>query len=124
MVISKENKNFIDSLIDYYISEAESYRQIAENFVPEVESVPDTAFGIITGCVYSGFLQAYQNQQLTPGLEDIREFNQIIKNRAPLIKKAVLDPPSLKNDKKELENKTKQDSAKIKHVPVKHSQSL
>jgi len=54
MVISKENKDFIDSLIDYYISESESYRQIAENFVPEVESVPDTAFGIITGCVYSG----------------------------------------------------------------------
>ena len=63
MVISKENKDFIDSLIDYYISESESYRQIAENFVPEIESVPDTAFGIITGCVYSGFLQTYQNQQ-------------------------------------------------------------
>ena len=44
MTISKENKDFIDSLIDYYISESESYRQIAENFVPEVESVPDTAF--------------------------------------------------------------------------------
>ena len=90
MVISKENKDFIDSLIDYYISESESYRQIAENFVPEIESVPDTAFGIITGCVYSGFLQAYQNQQQTPGLEDMKEFNKIIKERAPLIKKAVL----------------------------------
>jgi len=92
MAISKENKEFIDSLIDYYISESESYRQIAENFAPEVESIPDTAFGIITGCVYSGFLQAYQNQQQTPGLEDIREFNQILKNLAPLIKKAILEP--------------------------------
>lgn len=92
MAISKENKNFIDSLIDYYISESESYRQIAENFAPEVESIPDTAFGIITGCVYSGFLQACQNQQQTPGLEDIREFNQILKDRAPLIKKAILEP--------------------------------
>jgi len=92
MAISKENKDFIDSLIDYYISESESYRQIAENFVPEVESIADTAFGIITGCVYSGFLQAYQNQQQTPGLEDIKEFNLIIKKRAPLIKKAVLKP--------------------------------
>ncbi|MCV0392599.1 MAG: hypothetical protein K5790_04805 [Nitrosopumilus sp.] len=92
MGISKENKDFIDSLIDYYISESESYRQIAENFVPEVESVPDTAFGIITGCVYSGFLQAYQNQHLTPGLDDMKEFNQIIKERAPLIKKAILNP--------------------------------
>ena len=92
MAISKENKEFIDSLIDYYIRESESYRQIAENFAPEVESIPDTAFGIITGCVYSGFLQAYQNQQQTPGLEDIREFNQILKDRAPLIKKAILEP--------------------------------
>jgi hypothetical protein len=92
MTISKENKDFIDSLIDYYISESESYKQIAENFVPEIESVPDTAFGIITGCVYSGFLQAYQNQQLSPGLDDMREFNQIIKNRAASIKKSILDP--------------------------------
>ena len=92
MAISKENKDFINNLVDYYISESESYRQIAENFAPEVESIPDTAFGIITGCVYSGFLQAYQNQQQSPGLEDIREFNQILKNRAPLIKKAILEP--------------------------------
>ena len=118
MVISKENKDFIDSLIDYYISEAASYRQIAENFVPEVKSVPDTAFGIITGCVYSGFLQAYQNQQQTPGLEDIREFNQIIKNRAPLIKKAVLDPPNLESNKKELDNKSKPNSTETKHISV------
>ena len=92
MVISKENRDFIDSLIDYYISESESYKQIAENFVPEIESVSDTAFGIITGCVYSGFLQAYQNQQQTPSLEDMKEFNQIIKDRAALIKKTIINP--------------------------------
>jgi len=91
MTISKENKDFIDSLIDYYISESEAYRQIAENFSPEIESVSDTAFGIITGCVYSGFLQACQNQQQLPGLEEIREFNQILKDRAPLIKKAIVE---------------------------------
>ena len=112
MVISKENKDFIDSLIDYYISESESYKQIAENFTPEVESVPDTAFGIITGCVYSGFLQAYQNQQQTPSLEDMREFNQIIKQRAPLIKKSILDPHILEINKKELENKSEGTSLK------------
>jgi hypothetical protein len=110
MVISKENKDFIDSLIDYYISESESYRQIAENFVPEVESIPDTAFGIITGCVYSGFLQAYQNQQQTPGLEDMQEFNQMIKERAPLIKKSILDSSRLQPNEKESEVKPDQDS--------------
>ena len=97
MTISKENKEFIDSLIDYYISESESYRQIAENFLPEVESISDTAFGIMTGCVYSGFLQAYQNQQQTPSLEDIREFNQMIKNKASLIKKSISEPVNNEN---------------------------
>ncbi len=89
MAISKENREFIDSLIDYYTSESQSYRQIAENYLPEIESVVDTAFGIIVGCVYSGFLQAYQNQQQTPGLEDMKEFNQIILKRASKIKKSL-----------------------------------
>lgn len=102
MVIAKETKNFIDSLIDYYISEAASYKQIAESYVPEISSVADTAFGIISGCVYSGFLQAYQNQEKTPDLEDMKEFNKILKDRAPLIKKAILeDPDSVKKDIKQ-----------------------
>ncbi|MHA7734354.1 hypothetical protein [Nitrosopumilus sp. S6] len=113
MAISKENKDFIDSLIDYYISESEAYTQIAENFVPEVESVPDTAFGIITGCVYSGFLQAYQNQQQTPSLEDMREFNEIIKSRAALIKKAIIEPNKIeevKVDADDSKSETKEDN--------------
>ena len=113
MGISKENKDFIDSLIDYYISESESYRQIAENFVPEIKSVPDTAFGIITGCVYSGFLQAYQNQQQTPSLEDMGEFNEIIKQRAALIKKSILNHPKEETAEKE-PRKEKQESASDK----------
>jgi hypothetical protein len=96
MTISKENKEFINSLIEYYISESESYKQIAENFLPEVKSIPDTAFGIITGCVYSGFLQAYQNQQQSPSLEDIDEFNQIIKKKAVLIKKSITETTGTK----------------------------
>ncbi|HUT06379.1 MAG TPA: hypothetical protein VMW74_06800 [Nitrosopumilaceae archaeon] len=95
MAISKENKEFIDSLIDYYISESQSYKQIAENFLPEIESISDTAFGIIVGCVYSGFLQAYQNQQQTPGLEDMNEFNQMLMKRAPIIKKSLIVPFNL-----------------------------
>ena len=104
MAISKENKEFIDSLIDYYINESGAYKQIAENFVPEVESISDTAFGIITGCVYSSFLQTYQNQQQTPSLEDMKEFNEIIKKRAPLIKKSILDANDKKNRNDDDEN--------------------
>ena len=91
MALSKYTKEFLDSQIDYYISEAPSYKQIAEGYVPEVESVSDTAFGIIAGCVYSGFLQAYSNQKQVPSLEDLQEFTKIIKDRAPLIKKAMLE---------------------------------
>ena len=104
MSISKENKEFINSLIEYYISESESYKQIAENFLQEVESILDTAFGIITGCVYSGFLQAYQNQQQTPSLEDMNEFNQIIKKKALLIKKSILEPIKVDTEIKEKSN--------------------
>ena len=91
MAISKNTRDFLDSLIDYYISEAPSYKQIAEEYVPEIDSVIDTAFGIIAGCVYSGFLQAYKNQKLSPSLEDTQEFIKILKDRAPLIKKAMMD---------------------------------
>ena len=93
MGISEETKNYIDSQIDYYISEAESYRQIAEAYSPEIESVPDTAFGIIAGCVYSAFLQVFSSQQKSPSLEEVQEFNKILKERAPLIKKAIIEKP-------------------------------
>jgi len=63
MVISEHTKEFINGLIDYYINEASSYKQIAEQYTPAVNSIEDTAFGIIVGCVYSGFLQAYANQK-------------------------------------------------------------
>ena len=110
MVISKENKDFIDSLVDYYISESESYRQIAENFIPEVESIADTAFGIITGCVYAGFLQAYQNQQQTPDLEDVKEFNEMMKERAPQIKKSILELETVSTKEKEKSVETKENN--------------
>ena len=108
MALSKHTKSFVDSQIDYYISEAPAYKQIAEEYVPEVESVQDTAFGIIAGCVYSGFLQSYTNQKLVPSLEDIQEFTKILKDRAPLIKKAM-SGGSIKNNspKKKIESNIK-----------------
>jgi hypothetical protein len=106
MAISKNTRDFVDSLIDYYISEASSYKQIAEEYVPEIDSVVDTAFGIIAGCVYSGFLQAYKNQKLSPSLEDTQEFTKILKDRAPLIKKAMMEDShstQLKDKSKKIE---------------------
>jgi hypothetical protein len=90
-VIPQATKKFIDSLIDYYISEAASYKQIAKTYADEVEDVDANTFGIIVGCVYSGFLQAYQNQKQKPLLEDMQEFTQMIKIRATQIKRSILD---------------------------------
>jgi len=105
LAISENTKDFIESLIDYYISEAESYKQLAESYAAEIESITDTTFGIITGCVYSGFLQAYASQNQTASLEDIQDFNKILMNKAALIKNAILG----KSDKQE----EKLDSPKI-----------
>ncbi len=89
MAITKHTKDFLDNLIDYYINEAPSYRQIAESYSPEIAAVDDAAFGIITGCVYSAFLRAYENENKSVELDDIQEFNAMIKERAARIKKAV-----------------------------------
>lgn len=102
MTISKENKEYVESLIHYYISEASSYEQIAEGFVPEIESVVDTAFGIITGNIYSEFMQAYLNQKTDVSVEDIQEFYNIIKERAPLIKKAIMEGASSATEEHEI----------------------
>jgi len=105
MAISKETKEFIENLIQYYTNEISSYKQIAENFIPEIESISDTTFGIIVGNVYSEFMKTYQNQKKTPDLEDIQEFNEIMKDSASLIKKAILEKPEVKGKEKS-ENKT------------------
>lgn len=52
--------------------------------------ITSTTFGIIMGCVYSGFLQTYKNQRQNPSLEDTQEFNDMMKRRAIDIKKAIL----------------------------------
>ncbi len=114
MAISKENKKFIDTLIHYYISEASSYKQMAEDYIPEVESVSDTAFGIIVGNIYSEFMHASKNLKVEVNVEDIQEFNKIIKDRAPLIKKAILAETSNGSDN----NEEKRDEIVEKEVEI------
>lgn len=82
--------DFIENLINYYISEASSYRQIAQIYADEAKDITAATLGIIIGCVYSGFLQTYKNQRQNPSLEDTQEFNEIVKHRAADIRKAIL----------------------------------
>jgi len=89
MTISKENKEFLEGLIEYYISEAQSYREMAQEYSLKIDSVPDTTFGIIIGCIYSSFLQTYSNQKLTPTVQDVQEFTEIIMMKSNTIMDAI-----------------------------------
>ena len=89
MTITKENKVFLEDLIEYYISEAQSYREMAQEYSLKIDSVPDTAFGIIIGCIYSSFLQTYSNQRLTPTVQDVQEFTEIIMMKSNTIMDAI-----------------------------------
>lgn len=89
VMLTKYIIDYLNNQIDYYISEAQSFKQIVQNYSPEITSVEDATFGIIAGCVYSAFLRAYENEKRTVELADMQEFNRIIKEKAPLIKKAI-----------------------------------
>lgn len=90
-MISATTRSFIDSLVDYYISEAGSYKQIAKSYSDVVTDISDAAFGVIVGSIYSAFIQSYANQQQKPSLEDTQEFVQIVKKRSAQIKRSILD---------------------------------
>jgi predicted ATP-dependent protease len=90
VTLTKYTVDYLNSQIDYYISEAQSFKQIIQNFSPEIGAIEDATFGIIVGCVYSAFLRAYENEKKQVDLEDMHDFNKIIKDKAPIIKRAIL----------------------------------
>ena len=89
MTLSNEIQKFLDSQIEYYIEEAESYKEIAREYNLDANSVPDTAFGIIIGCIYSSFLQTYTNHS-TPSSQDVEEFTKIIIENSKKIKESII----------------------------------
>jgi len=90
MTLSNETQKFLDSQIEYYVKEAESYKEMALEYNLDTNSVPDTAFGIIVGCIYSSFLQTFTNQNTTPNSQDIEEFTKIIAKNSKKIKESIL----------------------------------
>ena len=99
MALSNETQKFLDSQIEYYVKEAQSYKKMALEYNLDANSVPDTAFGIIIGCIYSSFLQTYTNQS-TPNSQDIEEFTKIIIENSKKIKESIMieDNPKLKQE--------------------------
>ena len=86
---------WIDNLIEYYVNEAQSYKEIAQEYDQIIKSTSDTEFGIIIGCIYSSFLQTYSDQKQTPNEQDIEEFNQIMMENAIRIKNALQEENSV-----------------------------
>ena len=90
MTLSNEIQKFLGSQIEYYINEAESYKEMAREYSLDAASVPDAAFGIIIGCIYSSFLQTYTNQNNTPNSQDMEEFTKMIIKNSNKIKESIL----------------------------------
>ena len=89
MVISNENKKFLEDLLHYYIEQANSYNQFASEYEEFSKSKKEIAFGVIVGTIYSTFLQTYSNQQLEIRLDDIQEFHEFIRDNIEKITKAL-----------------------------------
>ena len=89
MAVSKETRSYIDGLVEYYISEAESYLQIAKLCNAEGAAV-DTTIGMIVGCIYSAFLQSCTERSRPPELDEINDIVQIIRSKIPDIKRAIV----------------------------------
>ena len=90
MTLSNEIQTFLDSQIEYYAKEAESYKEMAEGYNLDGNSISDTTFGIIVGCIYSSFLQTYTNQNNVPDSEEMEEFTEIIIKNAKKIKESII----------------------------------
>ena len=90
MTLSNEIQIFLDSQIEYYTKEAKSYKEMAEEYKLDSNSVPDATFGIIVGCIYSSFLQTYTNQNSAPNSQEIEEFTRIIIKNAKKIKESII----------------------------------
>lgn len=87
MAIPKEIRDYMNAQIEYYISESWTYRSMAEAY--NDDSVEDTAFGIILGCLYLGFMQAHRTQHVAPSSEDMDEFHQMIRSNVSRIREAL-----------------------------------
>ena len=89
MTLPNEIQGFLDSQIEYYAKEAKSYKEMAQGYNLDDDSIHDTAFGIIIGCIYSSFLQVYTNQNSMPSSQEMEDFTEIITKNTKKIKESI-----------------------------------
>ena len=90
MTLSNEIQTFLDSQIEYYTKEAESYKEMVQEYNLDDNSISDTTFGIIIGCIYSSFLQTYTNQNSAPNSQEMKDFTEIIIKNTKKIKESIM----------------------------------
>ena len=90
MTLSNEIQTFLDSQIEYYTKEAKSYKEMAKEYNLDDNSISDTTFGIIIGCIYSSFLQTYTNQNSAPNSQEMKDFTEIIIKNTKKIKESII----------------------------------
>ena len=89
MTLPNEIQVFLDSQIEYYAKEAKSYKEMAQGYNLDGDSIDGTAFGIIIGCIYSSFLQVYTNQNSMPSSQEMEDFTEIITKNTKKIKESI-----------------------------------
>ena len=90
MTLSNEIQTFLVSQIEYYTKEAESYKEMVQEYNLDDNSISDTTFGIIIGCIYSSFLQTYTNQNSVPNSQEMKDFTEIIIKNTKKIKESII----------------------------------
>ena len=90
MTLSNEIQIFLDSQIEYYAKEAKSYKEMAQEYNLDNNSIHDATFGIIIGCIYSSFLQTYTNQNIAPNSQEMKDFTEIIIKNTKKIKESII----------------------------------
>lgn len=88
MALSASARAYMDGLVEHYVSEAASYRRLAEECVGGAPA-EDAALGMIAGCIYSAFLQHCRERGAAPLLDDVNEAASLIRARAPDIRRAL-----------------------------------
>ena len=89
MTLSNEIQTFLDTQIEYYTKEAKSYKEMTREYNLDDNSIPDVAFGIIIGCIYSNFIQTYTNQNSSPSSQEMEDFTKIIIKNTKKIKESI-----------------------------------
>ena len=100
MTLSNEIQTFLDSQIEYYTRESKSYKEMAKEYNLDDNSISDTTFGIIVGCVYSSFLQTFTNQNSVPNSQEMQEFTEIIIKNSKKIKESIITDGNKKLEQK------------------------